>query len=229
MIETALGTSIAFTAPHRLASKAGYDILEAGGTAVEAMVAAAAQIAVVYPHMNSIGGDGFWLIKKTDQSPVAISACGPAAQQATPEWYEKKSYKSFLPTRGPLAALTVPGTIAGWKLALELDNPKRAVPLNELLSAAVERAKNGVAVTKNQHETLAAKKHELISVSGFKDFYLDKSHEPEVGSKLLQTKLGETLEHLGRAGRDHFYTGRMAKTYSDFLISLGSPLRLNDF
>ena len=64
MIETALGTSIAFTAPHRLATKAGYDILEAGGTAVEAMVAAAAQIAVVYPHMNSIGGDGFWLIKK---------------------------------------------------------------------------------------------------------------------------------------------------------------------
>ena len=64
MIETALGTNIAFTAPHRLATKAGFDILEAGGSAVEAMVAAAAQIAVVYPHMNSIGGDGFWLIKK---------------------------------------------------------------------------------------------------------------------------------------------------------------------
>ena len=90
-------------------SKAGFDILEAGGTAVEAMVAAAAQIAVVYPHMNSIGGDGFWLIKKKDQSPVAISACGPAAENATPKWYEKKGYKSFLPTRGPLAALTVPG------------------------------------------------------------------------------------------------------------------------
>ena len=137
MIETALGTSIAFTAPHRLASKAGFDILEGGGTAVEAMVAAAAQIAVVYPHMNSIGGDGFWLIKKRGQSPVAISACGSAAQQATPEWYDKKGYKSSLPTRGPLAALTVPGTIAGWKLALELDNPKRAIPLNELLSAAI--------------------------------------------------------------------------------------------
>ena len=68
MIETAYGTKIAFTAPHRLATKAGFDILEAGGTAVEAMVAAAAQIAVVYPHMNSIGGDGFWLIKKKNQT-----------------------------------------------------------------------------------------------------------------------------------------------------------------
>ncbi len=95
MIETALGTSIAFTAPHRLATKAGYDILEGGGTAVEAMVAAAAQIAVVYPHMNGIGGDGFWLIKKKGQTPVAIPACGPAAQQATPEWYEKKDTNDF--------------------------------------------------------------------------------------------------------------------------------------
>ena len=84
MIETALGTSIAFTAPHRLATKAGYDILEAGGTAIEAMVAAAAQIAVVYPHMNSIGGDGFWLIKKKGQTPVAISACGPYQRVGLP-------------------------------------------------------------------------------------------------------------------------------------------------
>ncbi len=229
MIETALGTSIAFTAPHRLATKTGFDILEAGGTAVEAMVAAAAQIAVVYPHMNSIGGDAFWLIKKMDQTPVAISACGPAAEQATPDWYEKKGYENFLPTRGPLAALTVPGTISGWKLALEFDNPKHAVPLSELLSAAVERAKNGVAITKNQHETLTAKKHELASVSGFKEFYLDKGQVPDIGSKLLQNKLGDTLEHLGRAGLDDFYTGALAKTHSDFLMSAGSPLKLNDF
>ena len=229
MIETALGTSIAFTAPHRLATNAGYDILEAGGTAVEAMVAAAAQIAVVYPHMNSIGGDGFWLIKKKDQPPVAISACGPAAEQATLKWYKKKGYKAALPTRGPLAALTVPGTIAGWKLALELDNPKHAVPLNELLSGAVNRAKNGVAVTKNQRDTLAAKKHELESVSGFNEFYLHAGQVPEVGSKLIQTKLGQTLEHLGRAGLDDFYTGAIAKTHSDFLASAGSPLKIYDF
>ena len=93
MIETAYGTKIAFTAPHRLATKAGFDILEAGGTAVEAMVAAAAQIAVVYPHMNSIGGDGFWLIKKMNQAPIAVSACGHAAEQATLDWYQKKGFK----------------------------------------------------------------------------------------------------------------------------------------
>ena len=100
MIETALGTSIAFTAPHRLASKAGYDILEAGGTAVEAMVAAAAQIAVVYPHMNSIGGDGFWLIKKKDQSPVAISACGLLLNKPLLNGMKEKVTKVFCQQEG---------------------------------------------------------------------------------------------------------------------------------
>ena len=229
MIETAYGTNIAFTAPHRLATKAGFDILEAGGTAVEAMVAAAAHIAVVYPHMNSIGGDGFWLIKKMNQAPIAISACGHAAEQATLDWYHKKGFKVSLPTRGPLAALTVPGTIAGWKFALEIDSPKHTIPLSELLAAAVKKAKNGIAVTKNQSDTLAAKKHELEPVSGFKEFYLDKGQVPAVGSKLLQFKLGETLEYLGRVGLDDFYVGDLAKTHGDFLAEAGSPLKFEDF
>ncbi len=53
---------IAFTAPHHKASETGLDILRQSGTACEAMVAAAAMIAVQYPHMNSIGGDGFGLL-----------------------------------------------------------------------------------------------------------------------------------------------------------------------
>ena len=72
MLKTAYGFSGCVTAPHRLAAKAGVDILEQGGDAIEAMVAAAASIAVVYPHMNSIGGDGFWIIKKKDEPPIAI-------------------------------------------------------------------------------------------------------------------------------------------------------------
>ena len=72
------------TAPHHLASQSGNAVLRDGGNAVEAMVAAAATIAVVYPHMNSIGGDGFWLISRAGQAPVGIDACGRAAALATP-------------------------------------------------------------------------------------------------------------------------------------------------
>ena len=115
MLETAFGLTHAMTAPHRIATKAGADVMEAGGTAIEAMVAAAATIAVVYPHMNGIGGDGFWLIKKPGEAPIGIFACGQAAALATPEWYAERGHNEIIPTRGGQAALTVPGTIGGWK------------------------------------------------------------------------------------------------------------------
>ena len=58
---------------------------------------------------------------------------------------------------------------------------------------------------------------------------MDKGYEPEVGSKLLQTKLGETLEHLGRAGLDDFYTGETGIIHGEFLSNAGSPLKASDF
>ena len=72
------------TAPHHLASEAGLRVLRDGGNAVEAMVAAAAAIAVVYPHMNAVGGDGFWLIAEPGKAPVGIDAAGQSAALATP-------------------------------------------------------------------------------------------------------------------------------------------------
>ena len=70
------------TAPHHLAAGSACAVLREGGNAIEAMVAGAATIAVVYPHMNAIGGDGFWLISEPGQAPVAIDACGRAPRQS---------------------------------------------------------------------------------------------------------------------------------------------------
>jgi len=75
------------TAPHQLAANSALSVLREGGNAIEAMVAAAACIAVMYPHMNSIGGDGFWILSEPGQEPVAIDACGRAAVLATIEFY----------------------------------------------------------------------------------------------------------------------------------------------
>ena len=83
MIETPRGRRGMVTAPHHLAAQAGLAILRDGGNAIEAMVAMAATIAVVYPHMNSIGGDGFWLIRDARGRVRAIEACGPAAATAS--------------------------------------------------------------------------------------------------------------------------------------------------
>src|SRR5437764_8936627 len=103
-------------APHHAAAETGRLILEDGGNALEAMVAMAATLAAVYPHMNHIGGDGFWLVRERNGRVRTLMAAGRAGARAERELYREHE---ALPARGPLAALTVPGAISGWALALE--------------------------------------------------------------------------------------------------------------
>src|SRR3984957_4685118 len=119
MSEDAVFSHAAVAAPHSLAAEAGRDILLQGGNAIEAMVAMAATIAVVYPHMNAIGGDGFWLIREPGGKGRGIEACGFAGEKGA-RGGDAKAELEAIPPRGPDAALTVPGSVGGWALALEL-------------------------------------------------------------------------------------------------------------
>lgn len=229
MLSAALGFRGGITAPHRAAALAGRDVLEAGGSAIEAMVAAAAAIAVAYPHMNGIGGDGFWLVHRPGHPPVGIAGCGRAAALATPEWYAERGHAEALPARGPLAALTVPGTVAGWEAALALVPERRRIPLAELLAPAVRLAREGIAVTANQARTTAEKLGTLRGVPGFDDAFLAGGAAPAPGHRLRQPALAATLERLGAAGPGDFYRGEIAATHAAFLEGAGSPLRLEDF
>lgn len=74
MLETIRSHRGMVTSPHHLASQAGLRVFEDGGNAIEAMVAAAATIAVVYPHMNGLGGDNVWLIASANADPIGIDA-----------------------------------------------------------------------------------------------------------------------------------------------------------
>jgi gamma-glutamyltranspeptidase/glutathione hydrolase len=80
------------TSPHHLASEAGLRVLREGGNAIEATLAMAASLPVVYPHMNSIGGDGFWLISKDGKRRLP-SMAGAAAQAATVDFYRTKGFQ----------------------------------------------------------------------------------------------------------------------------------------
>src|SRR5881397_3793331 len=100
--------------PHAFASEAGLAVLTRGGNAVDAAVAAATTVAVVYPHMNGVGGDSFWLIYDARHHALrALNAAGRAAAAADLDTYRAR-FGSAIPVRGGAAALTVPGAVSGW-------------------------------------------------------------------------------------------------------------------
>ena len=228
MLETALGFRGAFTAPHRAAALAGRDIINAGGSAIEAMVADAATIAVAYPHMNGLGGDAFWIIHRPGQAPVAISGAGRAAQLATVQRYAERGYAS-VPVRGPDAALVVPGAVATWQAALDLQGKSGHFSLAELLSDAIALARSGVAVTPLLAQTSAAKAAELALIPGFSAIHQPNGLPLAAGDRFMQPALAATLEQLARSGLDDFYRGDLAATHGQFLAASDSPLRQSDF
>ncbi|MBW8753818.1 MAG: gamma-glutamyltransferase [Sphingomonadales bacterium] len=212
------------TAPHHLASQAGLSVLQDGGSAVEAAVAMAAALAVVYPHMNSIGGDSFWLIAGPDGNVRGVSAVGAAAANASLDLYAQAGLET-IPWRGPLAANTVAGTISGWEAALALvDNP---MPLGRLLRDATHHAEAGVVVTAGGAEIARDKDAELRDVFGYAELFRPGSPLKE-GAILKQPALARTLRRLADAGLASFYSGDLADDIARDLEKAGSPVSAAD-
>jgi gamma-glutamyltranspeptidase/glutathione hydrolase len=215
-------------APHHLAAQSGLAILREGGNAVEAMVAAAATVAVVYPHMNSIGGDNFWLIAEPGCEPVAVMACGGAGERATVDFYRQAGAPS-IPPRGPLAANTVAGAISGWDAALAVSRRWGGrLPLSRILADAIHSARTGVPVTVSQHANTAAKLPDLRDVPGYAGQFLVSGGPPPVGSLFRQPVLAATLERLAGAGLDDFYRGEVGAANAAQLARIGSPVTAAD-
>ncbi|MBL8565795.1 MAG: gamma-glutamyltransferase family protein [Hyphomicrobiaceae bacterium] len=229
MLETARCTRGMVVAPHHLAAEAGLAMLRDGGNAIEAMVAAAATIAVVYPHMNGLGGDNFWLVSEGGKPPVGIDACGAAAGLATREHYAALGHTAAIPSRGPLAALTVAGAVSGWQAALELSAKWGGrLPLERLLADAVHYARAGFPASATQVKNNIGKRAELEHVPGFASQFMPGGQHPEVGDLFKLPLLAATFEHLHRAGLDDFYRGDLARQMAAELEASGSPLRLAD-
>jgi gamma-glutamyltranspeptidase len=184
------------TAPHHLAAQAGRDVLADGGSAVEAAVATAACLAVVYPHMTGIGGDGFWLVAEPDGRTWAIDACGAAADAATLDLY---AGHAAIPWRGPLAANTVAGTISGWDAALATAGG--TLPLSRLLRDAIHHADAGVPVTAGGAALASAKSAELRDLPGAYAATFEPDGQPLAeGDLLCQPVLAETLRTIATDG-----------------------------
>jgi len=220
-------------APHSATVEDGRAILAEGGNAIEAMIAMAASIAAVYPHMNHVGGDGFWLIREPSGRVHALMGAGRAGAKATRQFYRDAGHHE-IPARGPLAALTVPGAVATWALAAEAAKPqvgkgtRAKLPLDVLLAPAIKHAREGYAVTRSQAQLTVDKYAELETAPGFMKAFLLDGKAPELGARLKQTAFAATLEHLASAGLGDFYRGDVGREIAADLERIGSPVTRAD-
>ncbi len=214
------------TSPHVLASQAGRDVLKMGGNAVEAAVAVAATLAVVYPHMTGLGGDSFWLVKSPSGELFAIDACGAAGENVDLQLYAEAGLET-IPFRGPLAAITTAGTVSGW--AHVLAEAQSKLPLDTLLNAAIDYAANGVPVTASGAAVAASKAAELAIYEGYAGIFQPDARPLQTGETLRQPVLANTLKRLAQNGLQDFYTGEIARDILEDLATAGSPITPSDF
>ncbi|PSR21535.1 MAG: gamma-glutamyltransferase [Sulfobacillus acidophilus] len=225
----------AVATPNALASGAALRILAQGGNAVEAAIAAAATMAVVYPHMNGIGGDNVWLIHDGRKSETrALLGIGRAGQGVSIDAYVARGISGTLPARGVLAANTAPGAIDGWWEAYQYSVSQLDGRLDwpELLAAAISYADEGYPVTESQAtwSMLLPELAEQYSLPGLRETYLTKAGQPpRVGERQRVSGLAETLREVAKAGRDGFYRGLVAESIIEEIQAAGGLLEYDDW
>jgi gamma-glutamyltranspeptidase/glutathione hydrolase len=219
--------------PHVLASAAGVSALRRGGNAVDAAVAAAATIAVVYPHMNSIGGDNVWLIWDAPRARLrALLGIGRAAAAATLERYRRVG--DVIAARGGAAALTVPGAVSGWWEAHAYSRGVMgsALPWTALLEDAIEHAREGFPPSAGQRRVTAAAA-DLFAASAQAQVRrtLWPVYHPDrlSAERFVQADLATTLARVAAEGAEAFYRGPLAARIAAGAAAAGSPLTAADF
>jgi gamma-glutamyltranspeptidase/glutathione hydrolase len=205
--------------PHTLASAAGADVLRAGGSAVDAALATSATLAVVYPHMNSLGGDAFWLLYDAATHRVRyLDGGGRAVAGATPAGLRARGLAE-IPYRGIVpATLTVPGAVASW-CAAHAAAGQLALP--RVLEAATLYAREGFPVTERVAAWIGSTAQALAAQPDAAAVFLPGGEVPRPGSLLANPDLARTLDAVAHAGRDGFYAGAVADELVRFAQAQG--------
>ena len=213
--------------PHALASEAGVEILKAGGSAVDAAIAASAALSVLYPHMTGLGGDAFWLIYDAKQKRVHyLDGAGCAAKSASIDTFGARGMDE-IPFRGILpATLTVPGAVASW---CEAHLAHGRLPLARDLAAAAGYAREGFPVTGRLANWIAATAPELAQNREAAAIFLKNGEAPRAGQSLVNADLARSIEAVGAGGRDAYYEGEIAQELARYAGANGGFFTEADF
>ncbi|MGA9596844.1 MAG: gamma-glutamyltransferase [Acidimicrobiia bacterium] len=198
---TSHGTRVAVT-PHHLASRAAIEILDGGGNAADAAVAANATLGVVAPETCGIGGDLFALIQVPGrETPAALNSSGHAGAGARAEMIRGEGL-TRIPVESPYA-VTVPGCVDGWEAILE---EYGSLPLSRVLETPVALAESGFPASPQLARALEMLAGDLRPQPASAGLYSDGT-PPAAGALVTRPTLAATLRAIAAAGREAFYAG----------------------
>ena len=203
------GRNGAIASAHPLATGVGQHVLACGGSAVDAVIAAQAMLAVVSPDACGLGGDGLISVHAPGQAQVAINGAGPSAEMA----------ETFVTTGG--GSVAVPGLVDCWA---QMHTRWGRLDLSETLAPAIEAAEAGVIVSQALADARRAQRTRLLA-GGAADWELMTL---EAGELFRQPALARVLRDIARDGSAAFYSGRLATAIARTVRQSGGALSVAD-
>ncbi len=213
---------------HPLAVQAGLRMLQAGGNAVDAAVAAAAVMTLVEPCSNGLGSDAFCILWD-GQRLHGLNASGRAPQAWTPKYFRSRHGEAA--TRPPVRGwdtVTVPGAVSAW---VALSERFGKLPFADLLAPAAEIAERGYAVPVviGEKWAAAAQVPELVSQPGFREVFLPRGRAPKVGETFTLPGAARALRAIGATKGQAYYGGEIAEAIARASRAGGGAHTVADF
>jgi gamma-glutamyltranspeptidase/glutathione hydrolase len=209
---------------HPLSTQVALDVLKAGGNAIDAAIAANAMEGVVEPHVNGIGGDLYAIVWDAKTKKLyGINGSGRSPKSLTLAEFKKRGL-THIPSTGPLP-ISVPGCVDAW---FELNKKFGTMPMSKVLEKAVSYARNGFPVHGELASALARVPANYGKFPNVAQHYYPSGKVPAEGDVFKNPNLANTLERIGKEGRDVFYKGDMARTMDAFMKKNGGFLSYED-
>ena len=211
---------------HPLAAQAGLRMLQRGGNAVDAAIAAAAAMTIVEPVSNGLGSDAFCLLWDGHELH-GLNASGRAPQAWTPEYFARKygDDAKSPPQRG-WDSVTVPGAVASW---VALHRRFGKLPFADLLAPAMGIAERGYAVPVVVQQKWATAVPLLREQPGFAQAFMPNGRAPEVGEQFRLADAARTLRLIAQSGGEAYYRGEIAAAMVEHSHANGGAMTLADF
>ena len=209
---------------HPLVTQVGLDVLKAGGTAVDAAIAANAALGLMEPVSNGVGGDLFAIVWDAKTKKLyGYNGSGRSPKSLTLEWFRDHHYAEIPPT-GPLP-VSVPGAVDGW---FALHDRFGKLPMKQLLAPAIRYAREGFPVTELIAHYWALSVPRLSKFPGFTEQFTLAGKAPAKGEIWKNPNLANTLQSIADGGRDAFYKGRIARVIGDYFKANDGFLSYDD-